>query len=159
LAELGGGDFKMFNRNDRLGLIERARKNLEFIEGAEANGADVHIVTQLLITLLGLVVFPVEGGFDKDVQHLTLEELENRGWPKWDTTIGNTKTLGQLLRNLRNAIAHRGVIFSSEARTLEEVHLEFWNQWKEQPIHWRSNIAAKDLRAFCDNLMKFILMG
>jgi hypothetical protein len=147
----------MFNRNDPLGLVERAKKNLEFIEAAGAEGADVHLVTQLLITLLGLIVFPVEGGFDSQVQHLRLEELETKGWPTWHTTIGNTQTLGQLLRKLRNAVAHRNVIFSSEGRKLEEVHLEFWNQRKERPIHWRSNIAAKDLRVFCDNLIALIL--
>jgi hypothetical protein len=142
-------------------LIERTRKNLAFIEEAHETGAgDVHVVTQLMLSLLGLIVFPVEGSFDREVEHLRLDELEKRGWPRWQFgPEGQSATLGHLLKRLRNAVAHRNMTFSSEGRSLESVSLEFWNQYKDKPPHWRARIEAKDLRAFCDRLIEFILMG
>ena len=40
-------------REAALGLAERTRKNLEHIETARADGADVHEVTQIRLSMLG----------------------------------------------------------------------------------------------------------
>ena len=40
------------------GFAQRTRKNLLYIEEASRSGADVHAVTQIVNSLLGLVVFP-----------------------------------------------------------------------------------------------------
>lgn len=151
----------MFNRNDPLGLVERTKKNLQFIEDAAQHGDDVHVVTQLILSLLGLIVFPIEShGFDKDIRNTTLSSLEHKGWPKWDTAVGTINTLGELLRNLRNAAAHNNISFSSEGRELGDVRLTFSNRYnKKAPIHWQASIEAKDLRAFCDQLIFFIMSG
>jgi hypothetical protein len=50
-------------RSDALGLAERTRKNLLFIEGAFERGEDVHVITQVANSLLMLVVFPWERHF------------------------------------------------------------------------------------------------
>jgi hypothetical protein len=47
-------------RNEALEFARRTRRNLEFIEMAKETGEHVHVVTQLTISLLGLVVFPKE---------------------------------------------------------------------------------------------------
>lgn len=47
-------------RSDALGLAERTRKNLFFIEAAFERGEDVHVITQVANSLLMLVVFPWE---------------------------------------------------------------------------------------------------
>jgi hypothetical protein len=111
---------------------------------------------------LGLVVFPVEGYFDNEVESLSLDKLEAREWPRWQFgPEGKSLTLGHLLRKLRNATAHRHVSFSSESRTLELVALEFWNERTskdgEKVRNWRARIEAKDLRTFCDRLTVFML--
>ena len=115
----------MYNRNEPTGLVERTMKNLVALEKLASMRADVHLISQLILTLLGLIVFPKEGGeFDAsyDVQ---LDKLND--WPKWDTTTGEVKTLKQLLINLRHAVSHRNIEFSSEGRRYEDVYLVFSN--------------------------------
>ena len=43
--------------NEALEFARRTRRNLGFIDKAKAEGADVHVVTQLTLSLFGLVVF------------------------------------------------------------------------------------------------------
>src|SRR5579871_4104882 len=50
----------LISRQLSSGLAQRTLKNLEFMEEAHALGRDVHIVTQMVNSLLGLLVFPVE---------------------------------------------------------------------------------------------------
>lgn len=47
-------------RQDALEFASRTLKNLQFLESAREAGADVHVVTQLVNSLLGFVVFPLE---------------------------------------------------------------------------------------------------
>ncbi len=51
-----------FGRNKTEIFAGRVLKNLRYIMGQRKNGADVHEVTQLAVSLLGLVVFPWEKG-------------------------------------------------------------------------------------------------
>ena len=46
------------SRNDALGFAARTKQNLLMIEKAFEAGEDVHVVTQLVVSLLGLVVYP-----------------------------------------------------------------------------------------------------
>jgi hypothetical protein len=48
------------DRNTISGFARRVRKNLDFMISARAADADIHIVTHLTCSLLGLVVFPYE---------------------------------------------------------------------------------------------------
>jgi hypothetical protein len=48
------------DRNTIEGFAERTRKNLRFIVAAYDGGQDVHTVTQLINSLLGLIVYPYE---------------------------------------------------------------------------------------------------
>ena len=98
------------SRNTTEGLAYRVRKNLDFIIKKRLEGEDVHEITQLVISLLGLIVFPWEAGALKHLESLRLSELHAEGWPRWDITLdenGDTQTLGKLIRHLRNAASHR----------------------------------------------------
>ena len=139
-------------------------KNLVALEKLASMRADVHLISRLILTLLGLIVFPKEGGeFDAsyDVQ---LDKLND--WPKWDTTTGEVKTLKQLLINLRHAVSHRNIEFSSEGRRYEDVYTRLSNIHKHydkktkvqhKTLRWRGGIEALALRVFCDRLAVFIL--
>jgi HEPN pEK499 p136 len=95
-------------RNEALEFARRTRRNLEFIEKAKKTGEPVHVVTQLTISLLGLVVFPKEKLLLDQAKAKTLAEMRVEGWPDWTITIDDdpknpTKTLHDLLRHVRNA--------------------------------------------------------
>jgi hypothetical protein len=51
---------KHASRNESEGFAQRTRENLEFITHAKQQGSHVHVVTQLVNSMLGLVIFPWE---------------------------------------------------------------------------------------------------
>ena len=143
------------SRNNALVFAEYALKNLEFIEKAFSDDADVHVVTQLACSLLGLIVFPQEKHFVDTVASLTLGELVRKGWPQWEISVGTCETLGKLVWHLRNAVPHGRMTFSSDSRHMGGVliFVEDFDPRNPQKTRWSAQIGATDLRKFC---LKFI---
>ncbi len=139
---------ELASRNDSQGFAARSRKNLLYIEEGYRSGHDVHVVTQILTSTLGLEVFPWEQEADKRIRGTRLTGLYEAGWPVWAETKPS-KGLGQLIKNLRNAIAHCNVQFSSDDREARKVVVTFANENGE----WQAAISAHDLSIFC---LKFI---
>ena len=143
-----------FTRKTTEGFARRVRKNLQFIMTKRAEGEDVHEVTQLAISLLGLVVFPWEDHALKSLEQLSLAEIEEQGWPRWRITLdekANTRTLGKLIKHLRNAASHRRITFSSDHPEMAMVDITFEDAPdRRKPINWRATINAADLKDFCD---------
>ena len=83
---------KLEGRNTLAGIGDRVHKNLAFIASARVGGADVHEVTQLLLSLLGLIVFPVQDRLKNKgaLKHVALSDLTTLGWPSWHFTIGKS---------------------------------------------------------------------
>lgn len=141
---------KYASRNDAQGFAERTRKNLQAIEKASARDEDVHVVTQLVTSLLGLIVFLWEKHFVDSVEQLSLNALIQQGWPKWEIFSGSCETLGQLVRHLRNAVAHGHMRFSSESRIMDDVEIEVEDYKPQAKVsHWAARIRATELRDFC----------
>ncbi|MDC7713044.1 HEPN family nuclease [Vogesella sp. LYT5W] len=145
------------SRNDTLGFAHRTRKNLEHIEHAYKNGHDVHVVTQLVLSLLGLIVYPNERKLVERVNTLTLSELKDQGWPSWKIELGSPETLNQLIKMLRNAVAHGRIHFSSDDRVLDHVSIQFEDyDPRSKIVTWRATITSNDLEKFCQNFIKLI---
>jgi HEPN pEK499 p136 len=144
-------------RSDALGLAERTRKNLLFIETAFERGEDVHVITQVANSLLMLVVFPWERHFADLVAAVPLSELANSGWPAWRITRGSASTLGDLIRRIRNATAHGHLQFSSDSRFLCEVTISL-SDYRPHTVEpfWSADILASDLRDFCFRFIDLI---
>jgi len=75
-------------RNDALEFAKATRQNLKFIEKSKDRGYDVHVVTQLVLSLLGLVVFPKEklSLLADEVKQMTIPRMASEGWPTWTIT-------------------------------------------------------------------------
>ena len=140
----------METRNKTMGFARRTLKNLDYLAGAferddaiyrQRNGdyeRKLHLVTQVMTSLLGLVVLPQERGrtdniWRKEIWEVTLEELAQGGWPKWHiwkkevgkkhieewkAQTGKTETLGELMYHVRNAVAHGQFRFSPASHGL-----------------------------------------
>jgi len=154
-------------RNQTLEFAKRSRKNLEYIENAYANGADVHPVTQLTLSMLGLVVFPwgEKKLIEMAAKNKDLKALEDEGWPTWTITrddyIGEpTANLFILIRHLRNGVAHGRVKYTSDSGKLENVTVFIEDRGKnsktEKVKYWCAEIAGTDLRTFCMKFFDFI---
>jgi hypothetical protein len=147
-------------RNDAIEFAQRTRRNLEYIDVAAKQGQNVHPVTQLTLSLLGLVVFPKERTLLKHEEGLTLEEMNSEGWPHWamlkdEHRDGPTTNLKILLTRIRNAICHARVRFNSDSRSIDDVNLTIEDGPKREPS-WIASISGSDLREFCYRFIDFV---
>jgi hypothetical protein len=142
---------QLASRGDSLGFAERTRKNLFYIEQAKSRAQAVHVVTQIINSSLGLIIFPWESQTDKAIRGTMLTNLYRSEWPVWQETPPS-RSLGQLTRRLRNAIAHRNVQFSSDETEPSSVTITFASKSGD----WRATISASDLKNFCLRFVTFI---
>jgi hypothetical protein len=145
------------NRNDAFEFARYTRCNLECIESAKASGNhEAHQVTQLMLSLLGLIVFPWATNFKESVESRPLEDV--RGGEYWRMQSGERGTLKQFGKHLRNAVAHRRVEFSSDSGDYDKVDITFRDKPsnKDAPINWITSINAAHLRIFCMDLIKLL---
>jgi HEPN pEK499 p136 len=148
------------DRNTVWGFSSRTIKNLEYLNKAWRAGGDVHVVTQLVTSLLALIVFPYQEIADRNIAELKaiqLAELETRGWPAWRIDIGTSINFQDHVRHLRNAISYRRVYFSSDDRDPAQVEIAFRDgvsnrgDWK-----WGAVIGALALEEFVLRFAAFL---
>lgn len=148
------------SRNDALEFAERTRKNFEYIDRARNDEEDVHVVTQLINSLLGLVVFLREREVLRRIPTMQLNDLEVEGWPHVEVTKGQNDctTLGQVLHHLRNAVAHGRIRFSSDSREMSEVVVQFedWKDKRAKEPYVCFEMDALALHAFCAKLTRLV---
>ena len=135
-----------------LDFARRTKKNLEFIEHSLTRDRlnsenDVYEVTQLINSLLGLLVFPQQKFYDA-IPETPLLELVKDGWPEIIPVEGNLKedNLRQLLRYLRNGVSHFNIEFLTN-RHNKIIGISIWNT----PPHtdkpdWKVNLSLQDLK-------------
>ena len=69
-------------RGEAIEFAQRTRKNLEYVKGAFDAGEDLQVVTQLVNSLLGIVVVPKEQYFEESFLCVDLNELyKDRQFP------------------------------------------------------------------------------
>ncbi len=137
-------------------FAKRTRKNLRFIEQAQAEGVEVYEVTQLVNSLLGLLVFPKERYYNR-IPELSLQELKESGWPEIQVTgdFKKHKDLRELMRFLRNSIAHCNIEFLADH--YYKLHgLRVWNE-SGGVKNWEAELSFEDLRLIVDKFTVLIL--
>ncbi|MCL5952080.1 MAG: HEPN family nuclease [Chloroflexi bacterium] len=141
-------------------FASRTRKNLRFIENSLGEPeVEVFEVTQLVNSMLGLLVFPQQEYVDR-IPATPLAELEQRGWPHIRTARGfpTCETLDQLVRYLRNSIAHFNVRFIyNESGDISGVTL--WNvdtRKRAKPRTWQADLQIDDLRKIVDRFLDML---
>jgi len=147
------------SRNLSTGLAKRTIKNLRFIYAAHEHGLDVHVVTQVINSLLSLLVFPLEkeaAFFDSftsvalgDPPDFSMVTIALPGFPSLPSLqvreFGACKNVKRFLKRLRNAVSHRRIEFSSESHDLAAVTLCLTDALPNQPIDWDISLSAFDL--------------
>jgi HEPN family protein len=154
-------------RNDVLEFARHTRRNLEYIEDAKAEdpSAPIHVVTQLTLSLLGIVVFPYANADETTSENIlgkTIAQMAEEDWLGWAITLDNaeppTRTLRELLWHVRNAVAHGRLTFNYDAPRLEEVVISVEDKRPNAsaPINWRAEIRGSHLREFCLGFLEFV---
>jgi hypothetical protein len=129
---------------------------------AAAENQDVHPVTQTIGTLLGIVVFPWERNALKAIKNKRIAVTTEEGWPKWRMSgpraeSNQVKTIGDLIKLVRNSISHGHVIFDSDSKDPSEVIVRFENYPKgTNDADWKGVIRADKLAEFCRKFAGFV---
>jgi len=146
-------------------FAHRVRLNLDAIDAvASVAPAKAHRVTQLVLTLIGLIVLPRESHYIEAAGDATLPALAAQGWPTWTIAQdlsrrpdGAADTLGDLLWHLRSTITAGQIRMTAGDRPFSEVSVYFDQQVAGgEIVTWSASISAPDLRVFCVKLAGLI---
>ena len=111
-------------------FANRTRHNLQIIREIRETQPEreAYEVTQLINSMLGLLVFPKER-YLSNIPNKTLDALKKEGWPIPEVRPGFTevKDFHQFLSFMRNAIAHFNVEFLQNEKS-EITGLKVWNK-------------------------------
>lgn len=135
-------------RNVVRDFAQRTRKNLEFIEDTVATSPEVELyeVTQLINSMLGLLVFPKEKYYIR-LPRIPLMELEAVGWPNVTVLEGNPPCgdLRELFRLLRNSISHYNIEFQANEQKQKLTGMRLWNEHNGKKT-WEVELTLIELR-------------
>lgn len=153
-------------------FINRTRANLRLIEEHAAKApqpsdegliegndkeARAFEVTQLVNSLLGLVVFPQQHYRDQ-IPKEPLSKLEAMGWPKplvRGTFPDDLNNLADLMRYVRNSIAHFNIEFtSSNNQTIDGIRI--WNN-RSQVENWSVFLQIEELKVLVNKFVDLSL--
>jgi len=152
-------------------FIGRTRRNLDLVrEHAEAEGAHgvadedrrAFEVTQLVNSMLGLLVFPQQKYFNA-IPRTPLADLAGDGWPQVRAVEGfpDVADLREMMRYLRNAVAHFNIEFTEQFGTIDGVRV--WNTKPNDVTNWKTELSMRDLESiterFCDLLDEQMRQG
>jgi hypothetical protein len=145
-------------------FAQRIRSNLDAIDAVVTVApAKAHRVTQLVLTLVGLIVLPSPNHYLDAAGAETLPDLAEKGWPTWTIVHDSSRrpgfspdTLADLLWHLRSTITAGRIRMTSGDRPFEEVSVYFDQQVSGGDATWSATISAPDLRRFCLKLAGLI---
>ncbi len=145
-----------------LTIAKRTRKNLEYIYKKKQEGDDVEEFTQLLNSMLGIIISLREDYFLGS--HVTWEEIERMGLlagrEHLKKITGNkatyecpelqkVNTFSQLITRLRHGFAHNCYNLKIENRTITGIKI--WNTNSEKKFEkkdwkWEADLSENDLK-------------
>jgi len=137
-------------------FAQRTLKNLQAIERLRSEGQDVYEITQLVNSTLGILVFPQQRYIDQ-IPNTPLKQLKQQGWPipKVRPGLQQVEDLNQLIRYLRNAIAHFNIEFIGDGQNRLHM-LRVWNMSRGNKI-WEAELSFDDLRGIAERFIELLL--
>lgn len=140
-------------------FAHRTRDNLATLRNLQEMRPDakVYEVTQLINSMLGLLVFPQQRYFDH-IPETTLGELESRGWPipEVEGNYPQVRSLRELVRYLRNAIAHCNIEFLADAKG-QINGLRVWNTNPRGQTTWKARLTIGDIDIITRKFIQLLL--
>ena len=137
-------------------FARRTRCNLEALRECQSQGVEVYEVTQLINSMLGLLVLPKERYYDS-IPKIPLDQLREEGWPEsvLNCNIGSSKHLQELVCHLRHSIAHFNIKFTETGGKINGVVL---TNKPNNHVRWKATLTLDDLKCLTDKFTDLILM-
>ena len=130
-------------------LMQRTMENLRFVEEWATEDGPFE-VTQLVNSFLGALAHPWEE-FRGDLNRMSLAEAIAAGWPSIDNERPGDEepeTIGDLVRLMRNGIAHGNIEFLPGVRG-EIQALRIWNiSPRTRRRTWGALLSIETMRTF-----------
>ena len=138
-------------------FIARTQKNLIAIECLKDISCKVYEVTQLLNSMLGLLIFPKERFFEK-IQNKRWDMMVKEEWPLPSEDYSHVSDLEQLITNMRNAVAHCNIELIPEHGEISSIEFKNFRQGDNDRKHplWKGVYDVASLRKFVDMLLDHI---
>ncbi len=139
-------------------FAKRTQENLELLKQIQKEKPNykVYEVTQLINSLLGLLIFPKESFYLK-IPKTSLETLRKEGWPIPQSSKPDleAKNLKDLLRRMRNATAHCLVeaVDSKHDETISGLRL--WSG-RNGSTRWEIVFTTEELEIFTQKFIALI---
>ena len=138
-----------------LEMMRRTMMNLAFVERHSAKDGPFEVM-QLVDSFLGALAHPWET-LKADLPFTSLAEAAEAGWPVPEQQGGPGPPPGsliELLRLLRNGIAHGNLSFLPDGRgQIQAIRIE--NYDRRGRLTWRGMISVQDMRAL---LHRFVVL-
>ena len=139
-------------------FVARTKKNLETLRRLQEEnpGLEIYEFTQLVNSLLGLLVFPQQRYVNK-IPAIPLSKLFAKGWPI-PQVVGDfpqAKDLNQLVRYLRNAIAHFNIEFTVDEHS-QLNGLKIWNE-NHGTTTWKAQLSLAEIEELTYRFIELIL--
>jgi hypothetical protein len=142
-------------------FARRTRTNLEGLRTIKRQNPNMEVyeVTQLINSMLGLLVFPQQRYIDR-IPQTPLEELTADGWPipKVTGDYPQAEDLQKLVRLLRNGISHFNIEFIPDTQG-EISALSIWNTEPRPPhrVTWKAELSIDDLERITSRFTALLL--
>lgn len=135
----------------------RTKENLRVIEELHDQGKNVFEVTQLINSMVGLLVFPQQEYIDS-IPSTPIDDLLREGWPipRVRGKFEQVTDLNCLVRYLRNAIAHFHIEFIGDSERSIKV-LRVWNITKSGSRNWDAELTVDELRCITTKFIDLLL--
>ena len=123
-------------------FIARTQKNLIAIECLKEKGVEVYEVTQLLNSMLGLLIFPKERRLYEKIQPKSWDTMVEEGWPLPSEDYSHVSDLEELIRHMRNAVAHCKFNLTTDHDEISSI------EFRDIPSLWTGVYDVASLRKF-----------
>ena len=137
-------------------FVIRTRLNLEYIEkGGREKPGQVYEATQLINSMLGLLIFPVEK-YLAHINKLDLSDEERELFESLTFEKGSNRNLGDSIKKLRNAFAHHNIeVIPGSQNEIKELRL--WNIDPHSGArNWQVVVSIADLRRITFGLLELL---
>jgi len=137
-------------------FAKRTKHNLSLIQEHHKKGNEAYEVTQLINSCLGLLVLPQQN-FIRSIPETPIDKLIDDGWiiPTVDGNYPQVKDLNELMRYMRNAIAHCNIEFISDSEDKLK-SIKIWNKNRGKTT-WAATLGLKELESLLDKFIDLIL--
>lgn len=139
-------------------FVQRTKKILQQYDSIDfsKNESEKYEITLLLNCFVGLLILPKEHWYDK----LPKTEIDEEGWginPDFIENIeGDSKSIQQVARRLRNSITHyRFKVFSNKKEEIASIEFKDCDKGKST---FKSEIPIENIKLFLEKLSDWFLL-